>query len=189
MAGLLSVWGKGSGSEDLTLCENFPFARFTSRGVGKNVVELVEEVLHLAPALPLCHLVADAELWGTAVVTTALGQRSRMVCTLEARDAAVLHRVVVRCGYIWTKSIQCGKYEAGQHTVIEALLSRGEVGVGGEDAAVDRRCKAVLPRRNSGVFCTRRAAARRSPFVGINLSRESPGITLGRGSGHGVWHS
>jgi hypothetical protein len=60
------------------------------------LVEFVEKVLHLATALPLGHLVADAELRGSAVIATALSH-GIVVEALETSNAAVLHRVVVGC--------------------------------------------------------------------------------------------
>lgn len=80
-----------------TLGEDLPFTRFTSWRVGEDLIQLVEQILHLATTLSLGHLVANAELWGATVVPAALCHRSR-VKTLEAGHAAVLHRVVVRCG-------------------------------------------------------------------------------------------
>jgi hypothetical protein len=80
----------------LTLRKDFPLARLASRGVGEYLVELIEKVLHFTTTLPLGHLVANTKLWGATVVPTALSKRS-VIETLEACDAAVLHRVVMSC--------------------------------------------------------------------------------------------
>ena len=80
----------------LTLREDLPLARLAAGRVGEYLVELIEEILHLATTLPFGHLVADAELGSATVVSTPLGERS-MVHALETCDAAVLHRVVMRC--------------------------------------------------------------------------------------------
>ena len=42
-----------------TLGENFPLARFATRRIGKNAVQLVEQIFHLTPTLTLCHFMAD----------------------------------------------------------------------------------------------------------------------------------
>lgn len=80
----------------LTLCEDLPFARLASRRVGKYLVEFIEKVLHLTTALPLGHLVADAQLRSSAIVSTALGH-GIVVEALKTGNAAVLHGVVVSC--------------------------------------------------------------------------------------------
>ena len=54
-----------------TLSENFPLARFTARGIGKNAVQLVEQILHLTPTLTLRHFMADAQFRSSAVVAGA----------------------------------------------------------------------------------------------------------------------
>lgn len=83
----------------LTLGENLPLGGFASRRVGKNLVELIKEVLHLASTLSFGHLVTDTKLWGSTVISTALSQRCG-IKALETGDTAVLHRVVVGRGNV-----------------------------------------------------------------------------------------
>lgn len=51
-----------------TLGENFPLARFAAGRIWENAVQFVEQILHLTPTLTLCHLMADAQFWSSAVV-------------------------------------------------------------------------------------------------------------------------
>jgi hypothetical protein len=54
-----------------TLGENFPLARFAARGIGKNAIQLIEQILHLTPTLTFRHFMADAQFWSSAVVAGA----------------------------------------------------------------------------------------------------------------------
>jgi len=54
-----------------TFGENFPLARFAAGGIGKNAVQFVKQILHLAPTFTFCHLMADAQFWSPAVVAGA----------------------------------------------------------------------------------------------------------------------
>jgi hypothetical protein len=105
--------------------------------------------------------------------------------------------VTLRCCIEWWCVVDIsglGQYSkqevrAKSYTMIESLLSRRKMRVRGEDAAVDGRGKAVLSRWDSRVFCTRPTAAGGPPVIGFKLGWESPGITFGGGSSHGIGHS
>lgn len=78
----------------LTLGENLPLAGLAAWGVWQDVVQLVEQALHLTSPLPLGHLVAYAKLWRSTVVAR-LRRISSWSGALQACDAAVLHRVMM----------------------------------------------------------------------------------------------
>jgi hypothetical protein len=78
----------------LTLGENLPLAGLAARGVWQDVVQLIEQALHLTSPLPLGHLVAYAKLWRSTVVAR-LGRIGSWSGALQACDTAVLHRVMM----------------------------------------------------------------------------------------------
>ena len=73
-----------------TFREDLPFTGFASSAIGQDVIQLIEEILHLATTLSLSHLVADAKLWSPTVVPTSLPHGS-WVKALQAGHTAVLH--------------------------------------------------------------------------------------------------
>jgi hypothetical protein len=85
----------------LTFGKDLPLARLAARRVGKDVVQLVKEAFHLASSLPLSHLVTDTKLRRPAVIAATGCKRGCIVCTLQARDASMLHRVVMGGCYIY----------------------------------------------------------------------------------------
>ena len=62
--------------------------------IGQNLIQLLEQLLHLAPPFSLRHLVAHAKLWGSTVVATA--SRTRRLGGLETGYTGMLHGMVMR---------------------------------------------------------------------------------------------
>ena len=83
-------------SSSRTLCENLPLAGLAPWRVGQNPIQLIKQILHFAPSLPFGHLVTDAKFGSSRIIATA--RRSWVLWTLETRDVAMLHRMVMGRG-------------------------------------------------------------------------------------------
>jgi hypothetical protein len=79
-----------------TFCQNLPLAGLAPWRVGQNPIELIKQILHLAPPLSFGHLVTDTELGSSRIVATA--GRSWVFRTLKTRDVSMLHRMVMSSG-------------------------------------------------------------------------------------------
>jgi hypothetical protein len=77
----------------LTLCQHFPFAGLAPRRIRQDIIEFIEQRLHLAPSLSLGHFMADTELWSTTVVPAA--RSTRVFRTLQICYIPMLHGVMV----------------------------------------------------------------------------------------------
>lgn len=86
----MTLVDSNSGFAVHTLSEDFPFTGLAAWRIWENLIELIEEILHLATTLSLSHLVADAKLWSPTVVPTSLPHGS-WVKALQAGHTAVLH--------------------------------------------------------------------------------------------------
>ena len=96
MASAGQLAGCGDSKQRRTFRENLPFTGLASRRIGQNVIQLIKEILHFTPSFPFRHLVTDPEFGRAAVISATRRQRISMVHALQARDAAVLHRMMVR---------------------------------------------------------------------------------------------
>ena len=76
----------------LTLGENLPFACLCATRGRHGLVQILEQILHFAPALPFCELVADTQLWCATVVTES---SSRCALISKVCNLPVLHCLVM----------------------------------------------------------------------------------------------
>lgn len=79
------------------LGQYLPLAGFAPRRIRQNIIQLVKEILHLAPALPLGHFVADSEFGCPAIIPAA---RRGQVLGLKTGNAPMLHRVMMSSGHV-----------------------------------------------------------------------------------------
>jgi hypothetical protein len=91
----------------LTFGENLPFACLCATRGRHGLVEILEQILHFASALPFCELVTDTQLWSATIIAESSSRRALIskVCNLP-----VLHCVVMG-GLICLSSALCSKAE------------------------------------------------------------------------------
>jgi hypothetical protein len=91
----------------LTFGENLPFARLCTARCWHSLVQILEQILHFASALPLCELVTDTQLWSATIIAES---SSRCALISKICNLPVLHCVMMG-GLICFSSALCSKAE------------------------------------------------------------------------------